>query len=42
MTESYKNMVLSDDNGNLASIQFPRGIILMWNADVNRVAVTTG
>lgn len=27
----YNNMVLTDPNGNLASIQFPKGIIVIWN-----------
>ena len=26
----YNNMVLSDQNGNLNSMQFPRGMIMMW------------
>jgi microcystin-dependent protein len=29
--EGYNNMVLTDTNGNLGSIQFPRGMIVIWN-----------
>jgi microcystin-dependent protein len=27
----YNNMVLTDPNGNLGSIQFPKGMIVIWN-----------
>jgi len=29
--EGYNNMVLTDPNGNLGSIQFPKGMIVIWN-----------
>ncbi len=29
--EGSNNMVLTDNNGNLSSIQFPKGIIVIWN-----------
>jgi microcystin-dependent protein len=29
--QGSNNMVLTDGNGNLSSIQFPKGIIVLWN-----------
>ncbi len=31
------NMVLTDENGNLSSIQFPKGMIMMWNGSANAI-----
>jgi microcystin-dependent protein len=31
------NMVLTDDKGNLSSIQFPKGMIVLWNGSASSV-----
>jgi hypothetical protein len=31
------NMILTDDQGNLSSINFPKGIIVMWQGNENNV-----
>jgi hypothetical protein len=31
------NMVLTDDKGNLSSIQFPKGMIMLWNGSSSSV-----
>ena len=31
------NMVLTDENGNLSSIQFPKGMIMLWRGDVSTI-----
>jgi hypothetical protein len=30
-------MVLTDENGNLSSIQFPKGMIMLWRGDVSTI-----
>lgn len=33
----YNNMVLTDPNGNLGSIQFPKGMIMIWTEGLNNI-----
>jgi hypothetical protein len=33
----YNNMVLTDPNGNLGSIQFPSGMIMIWTKGLNNI-----
>jgi hypothetical protein len=35
--EGYNNMVLTDTNGNLGSIQFPKGMIMIWTEGLNNI-----
>jgi microcystin-dependent protein len=31
------NIVLTDENGNLSSIQFPKGMIMLWRGDISTI-----
>jgi microcystin-dependent protein len=35
--EGYNNMVLTNPNGDLSSIPFPKGIIVIWNGRISDV-----
>jgi hypothetical protein len=35
--EGYNNMVLTDTNGNLGSIPFPSGMIMIWTKGLNNI-----
>jgi len=36
-TGSYPAMVLTDSNGNLSSIPFPRGMVVIWTGGLNDI-----
>ena len=35
--EGYNNLALVDNNGNLNSIQFPKGIVVIWTGSVDQI-----
>ena len=35
--DGYNNMVLTDPNGNLASIAFPSGMVMIWTKGTNNI-----
>jgi microcystin-dependent protein len=35
--QGYNNMLLTDPNGNMSSIQFPKGMIILWNGSESNV-----
>ncbi len=37
--EGSNNMVLTDNNGNLSSIQFPSGMIMIWTKGLNNIPI---